>query len=96
MVVTGYVGGEANYNATTGQYDDEPMFLIFNGIAFAARLRFNETDREAKPYVVFSVPLGLNRSFGYVPMQGMRVHHDFANHQLAASAAACSGPHNGD
>ena len=40
--------------------------------------------------MVFSVPLGLNNSFGYVPMQGMRVHHDTTNGQLAVSAAACS------
>ena len=67
------------------------MFLIFNGVAFAARFAFDEQDRTAKPSVVFSVPLGLNNSFGYVPMQGMRVHHDTTNGQLAVSAAACSG-----
>jgi hypothetical protein len=95
-VVTGYVGGEANYDPSTGQYDDEPMFLIFNGVAFAARLSFDAHDRAAKPRVVFSVPLGLNSSFGFVPMQGMRVHHDAANSQLAVSAAACSGPYDDD
>ena len=36
LVATGYVGGEANYDGH--DYDDEPMFLIFNGKAFAARL----------------------------------------------------------
>lgn len=46
--------------------------------------------------MVFSVALGLNSTFGYVPMQGMRVHHDAANRQLAVSAAACSGPFDND
>ena len=29
LVVTGYVGGEANYDKKTKQYDDEPMFLTY-------------------------------------------------------------------
>ena len=45
--------------------------------------------------MVFSVPLGLNSSFGHVPMQGMRV-HDTTNGQLAVSAAVCSGPYDND
>ena len=34
LVATGYVGGEANWDGH--DYDDEPMFLIYNGAAFAS------------------------------------------------------------
>ena len=95
LVVTGYVGGEANYDKKTKQYDDEPMFLIFNGVAFAARLTFSETDHSAPPSVNFHVKLGLDQSYGYVPMQGMRVHMDTAG-SVAVSAASCSGPYDDD
>tara|TARA_B110001452_G_scaffold174066_1_gene145883 strand:- start:208 stop:1614 length:1407 start_codon:yes stop_codon:yes gene_type:complete len=93
VVATGYAGGEANYDKKTGQYDDEPMFLIFNGVAFAARLAFDEHDLKAAPTVNFEVKLGLDASYGFVPMQGMRVHMDGALNRLAVSAASCSGPY---
>ena len=69
LVATGYAGGEANYDRKSGQYDDEPMFLIFNGVAFAARLSFSESDLSAPPSVTFAVKLGLNATYGFVPMQ---------------------------
>jgi len=96
VVVTGYLGGEANYDKKTNQYDDEPMFFIFNGIAFADRLTFPEDDRSAPPSLDFSIKLGLDESYGYVPMQGMRVHMDGASNTLAVSAASCSGPYDGN
>jgi hypothetical protein len=91
LVATGYVGGEANYDKKTNQYDDEPMFLIFNGVAFGARLTFS-SDLAAPPDVEFEVKLGLDESYGYVPMQGMRVHMDTSG-SVAISAASCSGPY---
>uniref|UniRef100_A0A7S0Q8M5 PLAT domain-containing protein n=1 Tax=Coccolithus braarudii TaxID=221442 RepID=A0A7S0Q8M5_9EUKA len=92
VVATGYVGGESNYDPATGEYDDEPMFLIYNGVAFAARYSYSN-ELHAAPATIFDVRLGLEPDFGYVPMQGMRIHMDAELNKLAVSAAACSGPY---
>jgi hypothetical protein len=92
VVTTGYVGGEANWDGK--DYDDEPMFLVFNGVAFAQRLTFSTSDRSVAPKVEWEVKLGLDASHGFVPMQGMRVHMDGAG-TVALSAAACTGPYDG-
>ena len=96
LVTNGCAGGEANYDSKTGNYDDEPMFLIFNGVAFAARLAFDEHEQHAPPTLEFEVKLVLNASWGFVPMQGMRVHMDGALNRLAISAASCAGPYGGN
>jgi hypothetical protein len=89
LVATGYVGGEANWNGH--DYDDEPMFLIFNGRAFAARLTYSTEDLSAAPTVDWVTDLGLDASYGYVPMQGMRIHMmDASANTVAVSAASCS------
>ena len=95
IVATGWVGGEANWDGHN--YDDEPMFLIYNGAAFAMRLSFSPSELAAPPSLEFEVRLGLNRSFGFRAMQGMRIHMlpDQSN-TLAISAASCSGPYDGD
>ena len=46
LVATGYVGGEANYDGH--DYDDEPMFLIFNGKAFAGASPTRRTTRRRR------------------------------------------------
>lgn len=91
LVATGYVGGEANYDGH--DYDDEPMFLIFNGKAFAARLTYSTDDTAAPPTVEWVTDLGLNASYGFVPMQGMRTH--MRGDTVAVSAAANTGPYGG-
>lgn len=91
LVATGYVGGEANWDGH--DYDDEPMFLIFNGRAFAARLSYSTDDLSAPAAVDWVTDLGLDASYGYVPMQGMRIHMmEAAANTVAVSAASCSGP----
>jgi hypothetical protein len=45
--------------------------------------------------VEYDVRLGLNASFGFVPMQGMRIHEMASSQSLAVSAAACTGPYGG-
>ena len=92
IVATGYVGGEANYDGH--DYDDEPMFLIFNGKAFAARLTYSTDDTAAPPTVEWVTDLGLNASYGFVPMQGMRTH--MRGDTVAVSAAANTGPYDGN
>jgi hypothetical protein len=89
LVATGYVGGEANWDGH--DYDDEPMFLIFNGRAFAARLSYSTEDLLAAPSVEWVTDLGLDASYGYAPMQGMRIHmmEPSANTVAVSAASSC-------
>lgn len=82
-MATGFEGSEGNYD------DDEPMFLIGGGHAFAMRLSFPINDLHGPPTVEFHA--SLERSDTWTPMQGMRVFEDPRHGQVIISAAASTG-----
>ena len=60
------------------------------------RLSFSTADLAASPTIEFEVELGLNASYGFQPMQGMRIHMmPGKHHAIAISAASCTGPYDG-
>ena len=81
-VATGYVGGESG-----DCNDDEPMFLIFGGFAFLAKLVYDPTTHsfDAQMEVTFNSSDITDRM---IPMQGMRVFDDVTNQRIGISAAS--------
>lgn len=101
LYATGYVGGEVGYDPNTGEYDDDPMFLINLGRTFVTKLivpalvpgKKSVTDPEVEWYRPIDAGIGDTKA---AFRQGMRLFIDYNKAQLAVLSSACVSEENYD
>ena len=55
VFATGFQGGDSGWDGKT--YDEDPMFLLYGGLAFASKLKFGDRAVGADPETLFHVAL---------------------------------------